>query len=109
MKKVFFILVFSIMGYAVEIDQETGLKIADGFEEVKTNCTVCHSAQLFTKAKGNREEWLASIRWMQATQGLWEFDPKTEDIILNYLSTNYPQTNDSKRRPLLKDKYLPTK
>ncbi|ANV97717.1 hypothetical protein BBW65_02355 [Helicobacter enhydrae] len=90
-----------------KIDPETGLKIAKGFEEVKNNCTICHSANFIVQSKNTKEEWLATIRWMQATQGLWEFDPQTEETILNYLAVNYPQSNTSRRRPQLKPKYLP--
>ncbi|WP_084340150.1 hypothetical protein [Helicobacter pametensis] len=93
--------------WGVEIDKETGLKVAKGLDVVKANCTACHSASFITQSKLNREEWLAAIRWMQETQGLWEFDPETEDVILTYLSTQYPQANTSRRRPQLKAEFLP--
>lgn len=92
---------------AVEYDQETGLKIAEGLEEVKTNCTVCHSSRFIIQSRLDRQGWLSTIRWMQETQGLWEFDPKTEDIILNYLSTQYPQIGTSRRRLPLKEGLMP--
>lgn len=91
---------------AQALDEETGLIVADGMEIVKANCTACHSAKFITLQKGDRATWLSMIRWMQATQGLWEFDDKTEDTILTYLETNYPPSSES-RRPNLSFKYLP--
>ena len=73
-----------------EIDPETGMIVARGFETAKNNCTVCHSARTFINRGYTREVWLEQIRWMQDTQGLWEFDPETEELILDYLETNYP-------------------
>ena len=61
----------------IKTDRESGLKIAPGWETVKTNCTGCHSARLIVFQKGDRDTWLAIIRWMQKTQGLWNFDKKT--------------------------------
>ena len=45
---------FSIIIYfpsSTKIDSESGLIIAKGFETVKTNCTVCHSAKFITTQK----------------------------------------------------------
>ncbi|RBQ29772.1 hypothetical protein [Aliarcobacter vitoriensis] len=91
---------------AKEFDSETGLIIDKGFETVKANCTVCHSAKFITLQKGDRDMWKAMIVWMQRTQGLWEFEPAVEDEILTYLEKNYPPTETS-RRPNLKAKDLP--
>lgn len=99
-------LSFATLHAAQKFDAETGLIIAPGFEDVKTNCTVCHSAKFITLQKGDRDSWLSMIRWMQKTQGLWKFEPKLEDTILTYLSTNYPPTKAS-RRPNLKLTALP--
>lgn len=109
MKKVVLAFVACLSLWGAEIDKETGLKIGKGLEEVKANCTVCHSANFIIQSKLNRDEWLTTIRWMQDTQGLWEFDPQTEDIILTYLSTQYPQSNTSRRRPQLDQSLLPAK
>ena len=73
-----------------DIDPETGLIEAPGFQTVKNNCTVCHSARTFAGRGYTRKVWLEQIRWMQESQGLWEFDEKTEKTILNYLETYYP-------------------
>ncbi|QOG13160.1 hypothetical protein [Arcobacter sp. FWKO B] len=92
---------------SAEIDKETGLILSTGFEEVKNNCTVCHSAAFIIHQKGDRDTWHAMIVWMQKTQGLWEFDKETEDKILTYLATNYPP-GASSRRDNLKPQFLPT-
>lgn len=73
-----------------EIDPETSLIKAPGFETVKANCIACHSARLFTSRGYTREVWLEQIRWMQDSQGLWEFAPEVEEEILDYLETYYP-------------------
>jgi hypothetical protein len=81
-------------------DTESGLIIAPGFEQVKTTCTVCHSARLITQNRADRDGWLEMIRWMQSKQGLQELEPELESTILDYLSTNYKPTATS-RRPAL--------
>ncbi|WP_202884394.1 hypothetical protein [Halomonas sp. YLGW01] len=72
-----------------ETDSATGLIIAEGWQVVSANCTVCHSAQLVTQNSGSRNHWQGLIRWMQDTQGLWAFTPEMEDTILDYLATHY--------------------
>jgi len=91
---------------AAEIDKESGLTVSKGLETVKANCTVCHSAKFIILQRGDRDTWKSMIRWMQKTQGLWEFTPEVEDEILTYLETNYPP-GDISRRPNLKAKDLP--
>lgn len=90
-----------------KIDSETGLIIANGFNDVKTNCTVCHSAKFITLQRGDRESWKDMIVWMQETQGLWQFDAKTEKSILDYLSTNYAPDSKIDRRKNLPASDLP--
>lgn len=83
-----------------EIDKETGLIIAPGFETVKSTCTVCHSPMLITQNKAERDGWLEMIRWMQKYQGLRQLEPELEKTILDYLSTNYAPAKTSRRPPL---------
>ncbi len=85
---------------AVEIDNETGLVIAPGFETVKLNCTVCHSAKIITQNRMDRKGWLKTIMWMQETQGLWAFEADVEKEILDYLSTQYRPERIYRRPPL---------
>jgi hypothetical protein len=83
-----------------EIDKETGLIVAPGFETVKETCTVCHSPMLITQNKSDREGWLEMIRWMQDKQGLRKLEPDVENAILDYLSENYGPVATSRRPPL---------
>lgn len=85
---------------AYDIDKDSGLIMAPGWEDVKNNCTVCHSAKFITGQRGDRETWKSMIRWMQSTQGLWQIPDKTENGILDYLSTNYPPSKTSRRANL---------
>ncbi|MGB5820395.1 MAG: monoheme cytochrome C, partial [Saonia sp.] len=63
------------------------------------NCTNCHSAKLVTQNRMNRERWIATIRWMQETQNLWDLG-NNEEIIVNYLVTNYPPKKKGRREIL---------
>lgn len=83
-----------------QIDKETGLIIAPGFEVVKQTCTVCHSPMLITQNKADRDGWREMIRWMQKEQGLQELAPEVEKTILDYLAENYGPTEASRRAPL---------
>ena len=79
---------------AQETDDASGLIKADGWQLVRIHCGGCHSHKLVTGQRGDRQSWLAVIRWMQATQNLWQFDEATEDGILSYLARNYPPRSD---------------
>lgn len=88
------------IGSKLKIDTESGLKIAVGWDVVKKNCTSCHSAKIIISQQGNRQTWLAIIRWMQDKQGLRKISPKTEKSILGYLVNNYPPLAMSRRENL---------
>ncbi len=84
----------------LSVDKETGLVMADGFEPVKTHCTIaCHSATLVTQNRGDEKYWRDAIRYMQKNQGLWDLG-SDEPIILKYLATNYGQSPVYRRAPL---------
>lgn len=85
---------------ADEIDPTTGLVMGENWETVHNNCIACHSARLITQQGASRETWEQMIRWMQATQGLWQFDEATETAILDYLAEYYPPGESYRRRPL---------
>ena len=91
---------------AADKDPFTGFIIAPGWETVRNNCIACHSAGLVTQNSGDRAHWLSMIRWMQETQGLWQFEPATENTILQYLSSYYGTKEDA-RRPALRMEELP--
>ncbi|PSR13834.1 MAG: hypothetical protein DA408_12050 [Bacteroidetes bacterium] len=81
------------------IHVQTGLIFAQGFEVVRGTCTACHSAKLVTQNRATRDGWLQMIRWMQASQGLWDLGDN-EPIILDYLATNYAPEDTGRRANL---------
>ena len=85
-----------VVAAAPGIDPVTGFKMTGDWELVRGNCTACHSAKLITQQRGTAQQWLTMIRWMQAKQNLWQFDPATEERIIAYLAENYPP--DAARR-----------
>lgn len=85
---------------AQELDDTTGLIIDDGWQLVRIHCGGCHSHALVTGQRADRQTWLDIIRWMQATQNLWQFDAATENGILNYLAANYPPQPNRRRAPI---------
>ena len=80
-----------------ELDTFTGFKMTGDWELVRNNCIACHSAKLITQQSGSKGQWLKLIRWMQAKQNLWQFDPDTETRIITYLADNYPPQADRRR------------
>lgn len=83
------------------IHVRTGLVNADGLMIVVNNCTNCHSAKLVTQNRMSAERWNTTIKWMQETQNLWDLGGNQE-IIVNYLVTNYPPIAKG-RRMILQD------
>lgn len=84
---------------------ENGVHVRTGFVEgeglmlVVNNCTNCHSAKLVTQNRMSKERWLATIRWMQETQNLWDLGGNEEPIV-NYLATYYAPTAKGRRQNL---------
>ena len=81
------------------IHVRTGLVDADGLETVISNCTTCHSSKLIIQNRMGAEQWNATIRWMQKTQGLWPLG-ENQKVIVDYLVKNYPPLEKG-RRPVL--------
>jgi len=94
------ILLLSMRVMATEVDASTGLIIAPGWENVRAHCGGCHSHALVTQQRADRQTWLDMIRWMQASQNLWQFQADTEAQILNYLAENYPPQPKRRRAPI---------
>lgn len=88
-------------GAQQKTDPDTGLVIDQGYELVKGQCTVCHSARLITQSGKTREGWVESIRWMQRNHKLWDLGPAEPDI-LAYLEQHYglPKGRPLRRQPL---------
>ncbi len=82
-----------------DTDPSTGLVIAPGYEQVKAQCTACHSGRLVAQNRADRDGWLQMIRWMQDTQNLWPLG-EAEPVILNYLAENYGPLPRGRRAPL---------
>lgn len=97
---IFLIGIGANAAFAQELDESTGLVVADGWQLVRIHCGGCHSHALVTGQRADRQTWLDIIRWMQATQNLWLFDPKTETGILDYLAANYPPQENRRRAPI---------
>ena len=87
----------------VQIDPDSGLKMTGDWLLVRSNCVPCHSAALITQQRGDAAQWLGMIRWMQAKQNLWQFDPDTEARIVAYLAENYPPEANRRRAALSAD------
>jgi hypothetical protein len=83
-----------------QVDETTGLVIAPGWELVRIHCGGCHSHKVVTNQRADRQSWLDIIRWMQATQNLWQFDRATEHGMLDYLAANYPPQANRRRAPI---------
>lgn len=81
------------------IHLRTGLKEGKGLMETVNNCTNCHSAKLVTQNRMDANRWAATIDWMQETQNLWDLG-KNEEVIINYLVTNYPIQKKGRRASL---------
>ncbi|MGK0252932.1 MAG: hypothetical protein ACI9OE_000388 [Mariniflexile sp.] len=96
------------MALAPEVNEdriENGIHIRTGFIEAEglmtviNNCTNCHSSKLVIQNRMNTERWNATIKWMQETQNLWDLG-KNQEIIVNYLVSNYPPTDKGRRETL---------
>jgi hypothetical protein len=96
-----FLMMLGFVALAEEpVDEATGLRVAPGWELVRAHCGGCHSHKLVTNQRADRQTWLDIIRWMQATQNLWQFDTATENSILDYLAANYPPQPNRRRAPI---------
>lgn len=71
------------------IHVRTGLVDAEGLMTVVNNCTSCHSSKIILQNRMNEDRWNATIKWMQKTQNLGDLG-SNQEVIVNYLVTNYP-------------------
>lgn len=77
----------------------TGFIAKGDYLLVISQCTSCHSSQIVTQSRNTRDGWKDKIRWMQATQKLWDLGPN-EDKILDYLAQHYGPTRKGRRARL---------
>ena len=82
------------------IHMRTGLIDAQGLMTVVNNCTSCHSSKIILQNRMDAESWNTTIKWMQETQNLWDLG-KNQEIIVSYLTTNYPIEDKGRRENLL--------
>lgn len=85
---------------AAGLDPATGLVIEPGWLHVRAHCGGCHSHALVTAQRGDRDTWLGIIRWMQATQNLWQLAPDVETEMLEYLASAYAPLPPRRRAPI---------
>jgi hypothetical protein len=95
-----FLIVLPAFAFADDVDAASGLIKKPGWEQVRAHCGGCHSHALVTAQRADRKTWLDIIRWMQATQNLWQFQPEVETQILDYLAANYPPQPNRRRAPI---------
>lgn len=81
------------------IHVRTGFVEAPGMMETVQNCTNCHSSKLVIQNRMDKERWKSTIKWMQETQNLWDLG-ENEEVIINYLVTNYPPRTKGRREVL---------
>ena len=94
------LLLIPLLASASDIDGASGLIKNPGWEQVRAHCGGCHSHALVTGQRADRQTWLEIIRWMQATQNLWQFQSEVEAQILDYLAANYPPQPNRRRPPI---------
>ena len=94
------ILTSPALAFAEDVDESSGLIINPGWQQVRAHCGGCHSHALVTSQRADRKTWQEIIRWMQASQNLWQFQPEVETQILDYLATNYPPQPNRRRAPI---------
>ncbi len=81
-------------------DPATGLIIAPGWELAAAHCGACHSHALVTAQRGDADFWRSTLRWMQRTQNLWQIPQPQETALIDYLASNYNETDWGRRPPL---------
>ena len=72
------------------VDRETGLTKdeAGNWQTTRDRCTECHSAQLLTQNRTDRDGWVRTVQRMLKEEGLEPLGD-LEKPILDYLSTYY--------------------
>ena len=81
-----------------------GLIDDEGVQLVLQNCNSCHSTQFITQNRMTKAGWKSTIRWMQATQNLWDLG-EDEALILTYLSENYAPSATGRRQSLVVEEW----
>ncbi|HGZ70885.1 MAG TPA: hypothetical protein ENK74_05755 [Nitratifractor sp.] len=76
------------------IDRVTGLIEDIGLQDVKENCTVCHTGRFIVVNGGDKKFWTFKVGLMRKAFGLWKLKPDAKKRIINYLSTHYSKKHN---------------
>lgn len=76
------------------IDRVTGLVVDKGLQDVKENCTVCHTGRFIVVNGGDKKFWMYKVRLMQKAYGLWSLKEEAKNRIINYLAKHYSHKTD---------------
>ena len=90
------------------LDAATGFIAEGDYQLVVASCTGCHSSKLVLQNRASREGWKDMIRWMQASQKLWDLGAN-EDKILDYLATHYGPEEEGRRANLVVEEWYEIK
>jgi hypothetical protein len=78
---------------------------APGREETFYFCTACHNFKLVAQQGMSRMRWNGTLDFMTERHGMPKLEGKDREVILDYLTQAFPQSNESGhgwRNPFLK-------
>ncbi|MDG2000419.1 MAG: hypothetical protein P8J46_01370 [Alphaproteobacteria bacterium] len=81
----FFILLFIIKNISFANDSDT----LSNKELLKYNCSSCHSLNTIYQQRLSKEQWKEIILLMYSENDMPKMIKKKEDILINYLASNY--------------------
>lgn len=84
-------------------DQWGDLPSGEGRQEVLMYCSACHSTRIIVQQGMSRERWDDTLEWMVEEQGMSELDPKTREVILDYLAEKFPPERPNYPTPRLEN------
>ena len=70
-------------------DDYWGLPRTGEYELVAAYCAGCHSFEIVMQQRATRERWEYMLTWMSEKQGMVPLDADTEELVLDYLATNF--------------------
>lgn len=82
----------AIAAPAHAFDDPEDLPEGPGREETFYNCIACHSFQVVVRQGMSRPMWDDTLTLMVERHGMWELDKDERQLILDYLSEQYPPT-----------------
>jgi hypothetical protein len=85
---------FATAAEKLPIDRVTGLIEDTGLQDVKENCTVCHTGRFIVVNGGDKKFWTFKVGLMRKAFGLWKLKPDAKERIINYLSTHYSKKHN---------------